>query len=188
MNIRCIIMASGKSSRMGKNKLAIKIGEKTILDYVMENIKNSKLSDIVVVYGKYKVETDLPSIYNPDFELGMSTSIIAGLNGFEGDGIMIVLGDMPFIKSVTIDKMLETCEKSSKGIIIPCIKGERGNPVLIKKRYFNDLRNNKGDKGAREIIKNNFSDVERCEVDDKGILIDIDDENTLNMYIDKFEI
>lgn len=196
MRTRCIIMASGQSQRMGHNKLAIKLGGKTILAHAIEHVVNTGLSDIVIVYGKYEIDAELPrqltskftAIYNEEYEEGMSSSIQAGLQGFDGDAILIVLGDMPFVSTATMELLLARAQSSSKGILLPCISGKRGNPVLLKSNYFEQLRRNRGDKGAREIIRNNPDDVELCEVADEGILIDIDDEQTLEKYRHWFEV
>lgn len=183
MNIRGIILAAGKSSRMGYNKLRLKIGEVTILDRVIENAKASKLDETIIITGKYDINTDIIKIHNEEYEMGMSTSIKKGIEGFKGDAVMILLGDMPFVSSEIINKLYESFEISNKNIVIPMYKGVRGNPVVIGEKYFMNLLSNMGDKGAREIIKNNFHDVEQVEISDKGILIDIDDEAAKGKFL-----
>jgi molybdenum cofactor cytidylyltransferase len=182
MIIRGIILAGGLSKRMGKNKLSLEINDKPIIEYVIDNAKNSRLDNIIVVWGKYEVHTDIPTVYNPNYINGMSTSIIEGLKGFNGDGAMIILGDMPFVTTETINELIATFEIGKKGIILPRYEGKKGNPVIIGKRYFKDLLENKGDKGARDIISNNFEDIAWVEVKDNSILIDIDDEESLTIY------
>ena len=185
--VRAIILAAGSSKRMGQNKLAIKLGEETILNKVINNVRSSRLEDVVVVYGAYEVglevSCDIPTIYNARHEEGMSTSIIAGLEGFNGDAVMLVLGDMPFVSSYIIDSIYEGFVNSEKNIAAPVFNGKRGNPVIIGKKYFKQLLDNKGDKGAREIIKNNPEDLELISVKDNGIFKDIDDENSLKLAL-----
>ncbi|ERI89666.1 hypothetical protein HMPREF1982_04531 [Clostridiales bacterium oral taxon 876 str. F0540] len=165
---------------MGTNKLMLKLGEKTIINRVIESAKASKLEELVLVYGKYNMDTDIVKVYNPDYELGMSTSIKKGLEGFEGDGVMILLGDMPFITSEIINKLYDGFCKSNKNIAAPIYKRRRGNPVIIGKKYFNELLKNTGDKGAREIINNNACDVELIEIQSDGIFVDVDDKESYN--------
>lgn len=181
MEVRGIILCGGLSSRMGKNKLDQKINGSTIISKVIGNVEQSQLSDIIIVYGKYDVMTELPKRYNPRFEEGMSTSIIEGMKGFDGDGVMILLGDMPFVGHSIIDKLLNSFEASGKSIIVPTFNKQKGNPVIIGKKYFSELIQNTGDKGARDIIKGHPEEVEWVEVEDKGVLVDIDDEKTLEM-------
>jgi molybdenum cofactor cytidylyltransferase len=176
MIIRGIILGAGKASRMGKNKLNLKLGDKAIIDIIIENAKASKLDELLLVYGKYDIDTDIPKIYNPNFEKGMSTSIIKGLVGFQGDAVMILLGDMPYVTKDIINKLYGEFVQSHKNIAAPIFEGKRGNPVIIGRKYFKDLLENIGDKGARAIINNNLQDVQWVEVRSNGILIDIDDE------------
>ena len=82
MSIRGVILGAGKAARMGRDKLNLKLGDKTIIDMVIENAKASKLEELVLVYGKYEINTDIKKIFNADFEKGMSTSVKKGLEGF----------------------------------------------------------------------------------------------------------
>jgi molybdenum cofactor cytidylyltransferase len=181
--MRGIILGAGSSKRMGQNKLAMKLGDKAILERAINNAKASRLDELVLVYGKYNMDTDIEKLYNTDYESGMSTSIKRGLEDFKGDAAMILLGDMPFVSSSIIDKLYEAFLSSHKNIVVPVCEGKRGNPVVIGRKYFDDLFNNTGDKGAREIIKNNSEDVELVEVGDKGIFVDVDDEESYKSIV-----
>jgi molybdenum cofactor cytidylyltransferase len=183
MFIRGIILGAGKSSRMGHNKLAIKIDNSTIVQRVIENAKASKLDELVFITGKYDISTDIIKLHNEDYEKGMSTSIKKGLECFNGDAVMILLGDMPFVSSELINKLYDCFNKNNKNIIVPVYEGKRGNPVIIGKKHFKNLFINKGDKGAREIIKNNPEDVFQLEIQDRSIFIDIDDENAVEKFL-----
>lgn len=183
MYIRGIILAAGMAKRMGSNKLSLKLGNKTVLEKVIENAKASKLDEIVLVTGRYDVNTDIVKIHNADFEEGMSTSIRKGLKNFEGDAVIILLGDMPFIGSDIINKLISSFKKSKKNIGVPIFQGQRGNPVIIGKKYFEVLMQNSGDKGAREIIKGNNEDVEFISFDNSNILLDIDEISTYKQIL-----
>jgi len=176
MNIRGIILAGGLSSRMGKNKLQLELKGKPIINLVIDNARASNLSELLLVYGKYEVETEIKKVYNPNYELGMSTSIIEGLKGYFGDGVMLLLGDMPFVDKDIINELVQGFIDTEKNIVVPVLEGKRGNPVIVGKKYFQSLLENKGDKGARDIINNNADDVEWVQVKSRGIFIDVDEE------------
>lgn len=186
MNIRGIILAAGLSSRMGKNKLQLDLKGRTIIDIVINNAKESNLSEVVIVYGKYDVSTDIKKLYNPNYEMGMSTSVIEGLKDFQGNGVMLILGDMPFVDKNLINKLINCFNNTEKNIVVPICKGKRGNPVMVGKKYFQNLFENTGDKGAREIINNNSDDVEWVEVNSKGIFIDIDEETAYMLLKEQY--
>jgi molybdenum cofactor cytidylyltransferase len=180
MSIRGIILGAGKATRMGKDKLNLRLDGKAIIDMVIDNAKASKLDELVLVYGKYEINTDIKKIYNADFEQGMSTSVKKGLEGFEGDAVMLLLGDMPYVTEDIMNKLYDEFISSDKNIAAPIFNDKRGNPVIIGKKYFNQLLENTGDKGARDIIKNNAGDIRWVEIQSYGIFIDIDDENSYN--------
>jgi molybdenum cofactor cytidylyltransferase len=180
MRIRGVILGAGKATRMGKDKLNLKLGDKAIIDMVIENAKASKLDELVLVYGKYDIDTDINKLYNADFEQGMSTSVKKGLEGFDGEAVMLLLGDMPYVTVDIINKLYDEFVQSGKNIAAPISNGRRGNPVIIGKKYFCGLLENTGDKGARAIISSNLQDVHWVEVTSNGIFIDIDDEISYN--------
>jgi molybdenum cofactor cytidylyltransferase len=180
MSIRGVILGAGKATRMGKDKLNLRLGDKAIIDMVIENAKASKLDELLLVYGKYEINTDIKKIYNADFEQGMSTSVKKGLESFEGEAVMVLLGDMPYVTEDMINKLYDEFISSEKNIAAPVFNGKRGNPVIIGKKYFNQLLENTGDKGARDIIKSNPEDIQWIEIQSHGIFIDIDDENSYN--------
>ncbi len=182
--VRGIILAAGSSRRMGKNKLSLYLGEETVLQRVVKEAKNSKLSEIVVVYGAYQPNNiDEELIYNPHHEDGMSTSIINGLKDFDGDGVMLLLGDMPFVTAEMIDELLIEFDRGIKHLVAPYHNGKRGNPVIIGKKYFSQLRDLKGDKGARDIINTYMDDVEAVEIDNAGIFMDLDEEEAYELAL-----
>lgn len=185
MYIRGIILAAGKSSRMGENKLQLKIQDIPMIDIVIQNAKKSKLDELIVVYGKYDLITDITKVFNCNYEKGMSTSVKCGLEGFNGDGVMILLGDMPFIETKIIDELYTAFTNSSKNIVVPMYRGMKGNPVIIGRKYFHELINNTGDKGAREIINNHQDDVERLEIESDKIFVDIDNTEVYNNMLKK---
>jgi molybdenum cofactor cytidylyltransferase len=187
MFIRGIILAAGTSSRMGSNKLMLKIDNSTILEKVIENSKISKLNEIMLITGKYDIDTEITKVHNEEYEKGMSTSIKKGIESFKGEAVMILLGDMPFVSSQIINKLYDSFRQCNKNIVVPVFEGRRGNPVIIGEKYFKDLLNNIGDKGAREIIRNNIQDVEWVEIQDKGIFLDIDDEVSFKQFTIKEE-
>lgn len=178
MSIRGVILAGGMSRRMGRNKLELEIDGKPIIKIVIENAKKSKLKDIIIVCGKYDIETDLIKINNPRFEEGMSTSIIKGMENYQGEGVIILLGDMPYVDNEIIDLLIDSFTNTKKNIVVPINKGKKGNPVIIGAKYFKDLLDNTGDKGARNIINENSEDVEWVEINSNAIFLDIDDEES----------
>jgi molybdenum cofactor cytidylyltransferase len=181
--VSAILLAAGESKRMGKLKQLLPLGNTTVLGRAIDNLTASKIEDIIVVLG-YAAEDvekrieDRPVriAINPDYRLGMSSSIKVGVEALhEGaEAVMLALADQPFIDSGTIDHFINESQKGEKGIIIPTYRGRRGHPVIFSIKYRNELMALEGDVGARDIILTNPGDILELPVDCEGVIIDID--------------
>ncbi len=181
--ISAIILAAGESKRMGKSKQLIPFGRSTILEETVNNMLNSKVSEVIVVLGSRADEVTekiafkpVKTVVNPDYQQGMSTSVIAGLRLIDSSAlaVMIALGDQPLINSQAINRLIEEFCNHDKGIAIPTYQGRRGHPVIFAMKYKEKLLELKGDIGGREIIDRYPDDVLEVAVNCEGIYIDID--------------
>jgi len=161
--IAALVLAAGRSSRMGKsNKLIATLDGKALVRHVAEAALESACVSTTIVTGHMAEEVsaalaglDVDLVHNPDFALGLSTSLQAGLEALADDidAAVILLGDMPKITAGSIDMLCEAYDPARSAlIIVPTHAGKRGNPVLWSKRYFNELMRIRGDVGARQLI------------------------------------
>jgi molybdenum cofactor cytidylyltransferase len=181
--ISAILLAAGESNRMGQPKQLMPFGQSTILERTIDNLLNSAVSETIVVLG-YRNEEIRQTIsgkpvkiaINPDYQKGMSASIIAGLKQIDkrARAVLLALGDQPFVDSQTINSLVEAFIANKKGIIIPVYQGRRGNPVIFAIKYKGELSNLKGDIGGRDIIKCHPDDVLEVAVNCEGVSLDID--------------
>jgi molybdenum cofactor cytidylyltransferase len=181
--LSAILLAAGRSKRMGKLKQLMPLGESTIIERAIDNLSSSAVDEVIVVLG-HKAEEIKEAIsakpakiaLNPNYGEGMSTSIIAGLKLVDprAEAVMLALGDLPLVDSQTINHLIDEFRKSDKGIALPAYKGKRGHPVILAIRYQPELLELKGDIGAREIIKRHPKDVLEVAVDSGGVISDID--------------
>lgn len=174
MLIGAIILAAGEARRFGRNKLIEKVGDKTIIERVLDAVKDL---DRIVIVGKYYkdlmpyLENEVV-VYNPNWNEGLSSSLKLGLRFFSDyDGVLVLLGDMPLISSETIKRIISAFKEGCSAVV-PTYKGQRGNPVLISRKLFEKLKNLKGDIGARAIL---VEERNVCEVEcGKEVIIDVD--------------
>ena len=189
--ISAILLAAGKSRRIGKPKQVLPLGSSTILEQTVDNLLRSKIDDLIVVLG-YAAQEVMKKIanrpvkiaINPAYEQGMSTSIVTGLRLVDNkaQAVMITLADQPFICINIIDSLIETFFHHNKGIVIPTYQGRRGHPVIFAVKYKEELLKLTGDIGGRQIIKRHSEDVVEMPVDSESINVDID---TLSDYYSK---
>jgi len=183
--LSAILLAGGKSRRMGKLKQLMPLGKSTILEQAIDNLLSSTADEVIVVVG-YKAEEitkaiaakPVKIIVNPNYQQGMSTSIITGLILVDPrvEAVMLALGDQPMVDSQTIDQLIAEFYNHDKGIALPTYKGKRGHPVIFATKYKAELLELKGDIGAREIIERHPEDILEVAVGSEGVITDIDTE------------
>ena len=186
--ISAVILAAGESRRMGKqNKLLLPIGGEALLVKLVASVCASDVGQVLVVIGHEaeKIRRELNEfplnfVYNPNFSEGMTTSIKYGVKvvSHECDGLLICLGDMPFINTSEINKLIHAYAKNRiKGeglIVVPVFKRQRGNPVLFSIEFKNDILEHKIESGFKEVIMKNSDSVMEIEMDDEKMLLDVD--------------
>ncbi|HYL98883.1 MAG TPA: molybdenum cofactor cytidylyltransferase [Blastocatellia bacterium] len=187
--ITAIIPAAGTSSRMGEaNKLLLPFRGRTVIENAVDTLLESRIAEILIVVGfeSEKVIAALSEkprrvkiVENPEYEVGMSTSIKAGVAvaSAESEAIMIYLADMPLLEPADINRLIDSfreAKDTKKSIVVPVFEGRRGNPVILDARLKADILDVVGDIGCRRIIKNNPDKVSIVEMMTDHVVRDID--------------
>lgn len=185
--IAALILAAGRAKRMGQLKQILPWGKDILLGHTINLYQEAGMELILVVVGYQKEQVmerlanrDVIWVENNAYLEGMSSSIKAGLNALPKgvEAILLALGDLPLIKPKTIKKMINLFHQKRPSIIVPTFHGKTGHPVLLAKELFPELYALSGDIGARNIIKENPHLVCYLEIDDPGILRDVDEPET----------
>jgi len=194
--ISSILLAAGQSKRMsGENKLIKSVKGIPLIKCALNNILKSHVNEIIIVLG-YQNETieklinktsRIKFVFNSNFESGMASSIKKGIKKLskKTDSFFISLGDMPSINYDTYNQLIK-CNKNKKAIV-PMFKGQQGNPVLFPKSFEEKLLSIQGDSGAKKILEINKKEVLYLEINDPGIIRDLDVPNDFN-NLSKIEI
>ncbi len=178
-----IILAAGRSSRMGAPKQLVDWHGRPLVRAVAENALAARLDGLLVVTGGAHAEVEqalsglaLRLVHNPDFAAGQSTSLHAGVAALPPGtaATMILLGDQPFVDAGILDTLIDAWRATNAPIVAPSYRGRRGNPVLFASAVFPELLATSGDQGARELLQRRKADVRLVEFDDDQPLIDID--------------
>lgn len=181
--ISAILLGAGESKRMGSDKLALPWGRKTVLESCFQALLQSQVREVVIVQGiRNKVLRDnfqdkrIRIVRNLHPEEGMSSSIRQGLRAVrpESEGILIALGDQPFLKTRTINALIRAFDRARERIVVPSFQGRTGHPVIFHKVYKKELMNLKGDVGGRSIIERHPEDVRVVKVKSIGVVKDLD--------------
>jgi molybdenum cofactor cytidylyltransferase len=183
VKVSAILLGAGESKRMGANKLALPWGRKTVFEHCLDTLLRSDVSEVVVVLGKKTKDMrcrlermGAKVVLNPFYRKGMGTSIRKGVRTIEpgSEGILIALGDQPFLKTATINALIRVFTRRKHTIIVPSFRGQKGHPVIFHRNYEKELLRLKGDVGARSILQRHPGDVRSVRVRARGVVKDID--------------
>lgn len=187
MAVDGIVLAGGLSSRMGKYKMSLMIGNKTVIERCIEAMYDL-CSNIIVVGGyNHKIIEEILTPYkkvkivlNQNYMEGMFSSVKVGLKEVKQDHFFLIPGDYALIKKDTYKEMF----KFKSDILIPTYNGKQGHPILINSNLIDEIINNSDNKSLRDFVKKHkFTTI---ELQDKGILMDIDTmkdyENVISSY------
>jgi len=185
-NIRGVLLAAGYSTRFGSNKLlhplpaALPDAGVPIALAAARHIVEA-LPDAVAVIrpraqklGKMLRDAGCNTVVCKNAAEGMGVSLAEGVRAAaDAHGWVVALADMPYLLPDTIRTIARAL---SEGAVIaaPAYRGERGHPVGFARRFLDDLSALRGDAGAREILSQHPDWITLYDVDDPGVLRDID--------------
>jgi molybdenum cofactor cytidylyltransferase len=185
--VSAILLAAGSSSRMGQAKQLLPLGSSTVLAQTLEHARAAAVDEVVLVLGSSAepIRHQLPQtllagvkvVVNRSYEQGMASSLRSGLSALDPQSAaaLIILGDQPFTLPETLDRIIQAYRDSGAQIVIPTHQGTRGNPVLLDRSVFSEAMALEGDVGCRAIFRNYLEGIVNVEVEDVGVLLDIDD-------------
>ena len=161
-NLYAIILAAGKSSRMSNTpKQLLKWQNRSLLEHTLHHVRNLFKERIILVLGAHHdlitANLDLNSVntlINPDWKLGISSSIQAGLKALPADatGAIIILSDQPLIKDQHFETLVNTWQARPTHIVASEYHHSVGVPAIFPKQLFAELHELKGDQGAKAIL------------------------------------
>jgi molybdenum cofactor cytidylyltransferase len=186
-NISAIILAAGKSQRMGQPKMLLPWGDTTVLGQVTKTFSKAGIADIIVVTGgdreivemeasRLAIKFPVRTVFNPLFEQrGMMSSIQVGLASIPADckAVLIGLGDQPQVEEKTLKDILEIFVKTGAGIIIPSYENRRGHPVFMGVIHKPELVNCDPQSSLRNFLWVHQDEICYLEADE-SVLQDLD--------------
>ena len=184
-----IVLAAGLGSRFTgpSHKLTQPLGAGSVLGQTLVNAIESRLPVTVVTTAGLAAEASrwvarrdvvvLPDVGSPGAGLlGMGASIATGVAARpQAGGWLVLPGDMPMVKASTLLQV--AAGLAQHAVVYAQYRGRRGHPVAFGAELFSDLVQLSGDEGARRVMARYPS--LGIEVDDPGVLMDVDTEADL---------
>lgn len=169
---------------MGEQKLLLPLREKPVLQWVLESVLASDVSEVICVVRNLESLPPQISIHddkmfwliNSAADRGQSTSVIAGLWAIDpnSEGALFVVGDQPMIRADMINALIERFERTTALIVAPGYHGQTRNPVLFRREIFPELLELSGDRGGRVLIEKYKDRTEIVEWHDELSFFDLD--------------
>jgi molybdenum cofactor cytidylyltransferase len=185
--IPAIVLAAGKSSRMGRPKAALPLSSgDTFITRIVRTFKEASVEDVVVVVGhdasavlEAFAASDLEArfVENADYEQGQLSSLLAGLRVVDRPGVvaaLVTLVDVPLVGTATVRAVVDRYQMTRAPIVRPVRGNQHGHPVLIDRSLFDALRRADPSAGAKAVIRANVSAAGDVAVDDDGAFEDAD--------------
>lgn len=180
-----LILAAGASRRVGSPKALLEYGGATFLDRLIASL-GAHCSPVIVVLGHdaEKIRAgcrrggEVTFVLNPDPERGQLASLQCGLAAVpaECEGVMFTPVDYPKVRDTTVEKLAAAVrEKTNEKVIVPQALGVHGHPVYVAKELIPEFLDLPETASAREVIHRWRDRTGYVEVDDGGIVRDIDD-------------
>jgi molybdenum cofactor cytidylyltransferase len=175
-----IVLAAGKSSRMGRNKLLLEVDGATVLDRLLAFL-TSVLGEVIVVTGNdpepiraVAESRGARVVHNPNYEEGMTTSFQAGLRAASADAVFLVLGDQIGLEPGLLRRMIDVMERDQSALIVsPAYGGRRGHPTLFRRPLFSEIFGIRGEETLKDVVLGHESEHRTVE-GDEWTVIDLD--------------
>jgi molybdenum cofactor cytidylyltransferase len=174
-NTGAILLAAGRSSRLGSIKQLLPFHNKTLLQHTIDELKLAGVKPLIVVTGGHAKEVTasinqdgVDLIYNEQWEQGIASGIVAGLQAMnsrykEIRQVIFAVCDQPYVSAALFEQLYAVQNSSSKNIVASAYADTLGTPVLFTQKYFDLLLSLKGDEGAKKILKAFPEEVARVD-------------------------
>ena len=181
-----LVLAAGRSSRMGRAKATLPLGSETFLTRIVRTYLAAGVDDVVVVVG-HEAESVVQSfaasglparfVVNRDYDRGQLSSLVAGLGVVDRPGVaavLVTLVDVPLFSVETVRAVIDRYRATGALIVRPTSGNRHGHPLLVDRRLFDELRAADPDRGPKPIVRAHATAAGDLPVADEGAFVDID--------------
>ncbi len=182
--IGAVILAAGRSQRMGTPKLVLPWGTRTVIEQVVISLQQAGIEDILLVTGGSRelVEQVLNGYrvrftHNREYAaLEMLTSLQTGIRASDPtlEALLVVLGDQPALEPDVIHSIIRVYQQCQAKLVIPSYQMRRGHPWLVKRCLWDDLLAMPAKETLRDFLQAHQEEIVYANVDTPTILSDLD--------------
>jgi len=194
MRAVAVVPAAGSAERFGGKKLLTPIDGIPLLDRTIASLLDGGVGQVIVVVGPGADELTRdvnafsdPRVWpvvNTDPSRGMFSSLQAGMSEAEGDALVVLPADMPFVAGTTVRTLLDTFA-ARPAIVSPTYRGKRGHPVILPPGLREEIRSADPGSNLHEILKRHPQERVDVPVQDRGVGRDVDRPADLDAPVDR---
>jgi molybdenum cofactor cytidylyltransferase len=181
MRIIGVLLAAGRGERYGGDKLLAPLADGAPMGVAACRMLVAALPATVAVVrprdaalAEHLRGAGASVVECADAALGMGHSLAAAVAAApEADGYVVALADMPWVSGSTIAALADALAGGAS-IAAPAYRGRRGHPVAFASRWRNALVALRGDRGARGLVAAAGTELTTIDVDDEGVIRDVD--------------
>jgi molybdenum cofactor cytidylyltransferase len=182
--IAAVLLAAGRSRRMGAFKPLLPFGRRSVVETCVTNLLEAGASEVVVVVGHrgdevraaLAGETGVRFAVNDDAESEMGVSIARGVEAVsdEAKAVLVALVDQPAVPPHAIRSLIEARARTGARLVVPEWQGRGGHPVLVDLALREELLNVAPSKGLRGLFDAHRAEVLRVASDSPFVARDMD--------------
>jgi len=181
--ICAIVLAAGRSRRMGTQKLLLPFRASTVIGHIVDQVLAGKVEDTYVVVGSDEAaiaealsDRAVRLVRNPEPDAEMLTSVRRGLQAAppECRAVLVVLGDQPGVSVELVDALIGAYLTSGKGLVVPVYEGKRGHPLLLSMGYRDEVLTAHDRVGLRGLLQAHPQDVLEVPASSSAATSDMD--------------
>lgn len=178
-----IILAAGRSERMGAQKLLLPFAQSTVIERVVDAFLHASVGAAIVVtrQGDKTIRDALGvrsvvHVENPDPDADMLSSLRCGIRALPpgATALLISPGDQPSLTSTLVRQVIEAFEQSRAKILVPVCQGRRGHPLVFDARYCPEVLTSFKGVGLLGLMETHASDVFEWPTSSEAVLEDLD--------------
>ena len=193
--VPAVVLAGGRSSRMGRPKAMLPAGRETFVGRVARTLRDGGAGPVVVVAPAGDLAARIAAalgphrppprvVANPDPERGQLSSLLVGLAAIDrlgedprgAEAALVTLVDVPLVTAATVRALLDCWRRTRAPVVRPARvdRPGHGHPVVFGRALFAALRLADPARGAKPVVRAHEAEAEDVVVDDAGAFTDID--------------
>lgn len=187
-----LVLAAGRSTRMGQPKLQLRIGGQPFLERAIRTLQLGYCCQVLVVVNEIDewVQSVVQGsgalvVVNPDRTSEQIASVRVGVRALppDWDAVAILPVDLPLLQPASVGAVVRAFRRDGPPIVLPMHNDTAGHPVVIGRSLADALLEDPLEEGVRSFIMAHERDVQGIPVRDEGVLIDIDSPDEYRRYV-----